>query len=265
MEDKSRIASILNADSLDFSDCGFQSFYLSELDVERTVDFDLPENLRLGHLVERIVAELIKSSVNYEVKYKNLQIVDKRKTIGEIDFIVEEKATNKLIHIELAYKFYLFDPGISSEMTDNWIGPNRKDSLSKKIDKLRTKQFPLLYHNSIVARLNQIDIAEVSQALCLLVSLFVPYKYEHQVSPRYKRAVKGYYINMEIFARLDKEDIFYYLPPKKEWGMEPSENESWFDFSGIKKDMYRLLGEKHAPLCWQKHKGSFSQFFIVWW
>jgi hypothetical protein len=31
--------------------------------------------------------------------------------------------------MELAYKFYLFDPSISSEPINNWIGPNRNDSL----------------------------------------------------------------------------------------------------------------------------------------
>jgi hypothetical protein len=35
--------------------------------------------------------------------------------------------------MELAYKFYLFDPSISSEPINNWIGPNR-NSLQEKLE-----------------------------------------------------------------------------------------------------------------------------------
>jgi hypothetical protein len=35
--------------------------------------------------------------------------------------------------MELAYKFYLFDPSISSEPINNWIG-NRNDSLQEKLE-----------------------------------------------------------------------------------------------------------------------------------
>jgi hypothetical protein len=44
----------------------------------------------LGHLVEKIVAELIKASTNYKVLYENIQVKIK-KTIGEIDFIMKIK------------------------------------------------------------------------------------------------------------------------------------------------------------------------------
>jgi hypothetical protein len=46
--------------------------------------------------------------------YENIQVIEDKKTIGEIDFIIEDKNTKQVIHMELAYKFYL-DPSISSE------------------------------------------------------------------------------------------------------------------------------------------------------
>jgi hypothetical protein len=64
--------------------------------------------------------------------YENIQVIEDKKTIGEIDFIIEDKNTKQVIHMELAYKFYLFDPSISSEPINNWIGPNRDDSLQEK-------------------------------------------------------------------------------------------------------------------------------------
>ena len=107
-------------------------------------------------MVEKIISELIKSSNNYKVLYENIQIIEGKKTIGEIDFFIKNTTTKRLIHMELAYKFYLYDPKISSEQLNNWIGPNRNDSLKYKLEKLQKKQFPLLYHNSAKSKLNNI-------------------------------------------------------------------------------------------------------------
>lgn len=265
MKTKSRIASIVKANSLDFSITGLQTFDLSALNLVRDLEFQLPTNLRLGHLVEKIVSELIKSSTNYKVLYENTQIIEDTKTIGEIDFIIKDEGTKQLIHMELAYKFYLFDPSISSEPINNWIGPNRNDSLKEKLEKLKTKQFPLLYDNCTKSTFDTIAIDEVSQALCLLVSLFIPYEYKGSFSPIYEKAIKGYYLNLKTFVSLDNPGKNYYIPSKNEWGMDPSENEIWTDFNGIEKHIKTCIGEKQAPLCWQKHKDSYLEFFIVWW
>lgn len=265
MKTKSRIASVLNASNLDFSITGLPAFNLSELDLTTELEFQLPTNLRLGHLAEKIVAELIKSSTNYQMLYENVQVMEEKNTIGEIDFIVKNRITKQLIHVELAYKFYLFDPSISSNPIDNWIGPNRNDSLQEKLEKIKSKQFPLLYHSGAKSIFNNIDLDEVSQALCLLVSLFIPYQYKASFSPIYERAIKGYYLNFETFSSLDHTAKNYYIPPKREWGMDPSENGIWTDFSGVEKYISTSLQEKKAPLCWQKYKDSYAAFFIIWW
>jgi hypothetical protein len=265
MNTKSRIDSILKANSLDFSITGLQSFNLSELQLEPDLDFHLPTNIRLGHLAEKIVSELIKSSANFKVLYENIQIIENKKTIGEIDFIIEEINTRQVIHLELAYKFYLFDPSISSELINNWIGPNRNDSLREKLDKLKSKQLPLLYDNCAKAKFNDIVIDEVSQAICFCVSLFIPYEYKGEFSPIYKNAIKGYYLNLETFTDLDHSSNEYHLPSKKEWGMEPCKNEIWTDFAGIEKDLHTIVNKQQSPLCWQKQNDSYTTFFIVWW
>ena len=265
MKTKSRIESILKANSLDFSITGLQTFNLSELKLETDLDFQLPNNIRLGHLAEKIVSELIKASTNYKVLYENIQLIEDKKTIGEIDFIIEEIITKQVIHMELAYKFYLFDPSISSEPINNWIGPNRNDSLREKLEKLKRKQFPLLYHKRTKSKFDDIVIDNVRQALCLLVSLFIPYEYKASFSPIYKKAIKGFYLNLETFTSLDNSVKAYHLPSKKEWGMNPSEHEIWTDFKGVEKYINRSIKEKQAPLCWQKYKDSYLAFFIVWW
>jgi hypothetical protein len=265
MKTKSRIASIVQATSLDFSITGFQNFDLSKLNIVTDLEFQLPTNVRLGHLVEKIVSELIKASTNYNLLYENIQLINDKKTIGEIDFIIEDVDKKQLIHIELAYKFYLFDPRISSELLKNWIGPNRNDSLIQKLDKLKTKQFPLLYHPLARSQFNTIEINNTSQALCLLVSLFIPYEYKPHFSATYQKAIKGYYLNVKTFISLDTVTKSYYIPSKKEWGMDPSENKIWTDFNSIEKYVCTSIKNKQSLLCWQKHNESYLAFFIVWW
>jgi hypothetical protein len=265
MKTKSRIASILQATNLEFTVTSMPSFDLSKLELPTCIELELPINLRLGHLVEKIVAGLFKKSSNYKLLYENTQILNHKETIGELDFIVQEHYTEQVIHLELAYKFYLFDPNISSEPLHNWIGPNRNDSLKEKLDKLKAKQFPLLYHDCTRATLNTIEIDKVSQALCLLVSLFIPFEFKEKFSPIYKKGIVGYYINFETFIDLHTVNKSYYLPVKKEWGIVPSENETWFGLENIQKSVAIHLQDKQAPLCWQVVNGIYSQFFIVWW
>jgi hypothetical protein len=244
---------------------GLQTFDLARLNLITIPDFELPNNLRLGHLAEVVVSELIKASTNYNVLYENVQLVEDNKTIGEIDFILEDAHTKQLLHMELAYKFYLYDPNISSEPINNWIGPNRNDSLIKKLEKVKNKQFPLLFRNSAKLMIKKIDVGEVSQALCCLVSLYIPYGYSASFSPEYEPAIKGYYLNFEKFIDFNHSEKYYYIPPKLEWGIDPADNENWTDFNGIEKYINTCMKEKQALLCWQKYGGIYLSFFIVWW
>jgi hypothetical protein len=265
MNNKSRITSILKAVSLDTSITGLSTFDLSVLDLPTDFDFTLPSNVRLGHLAEKVVSELIKASANYKLLFENVQIIENKNTIGEIDFIIEEIKTKQIIHLELAYKFYLFDPSLSSQPINNWIGPNRNDSLIQKLGKLKTKQFPLLHHPSAKSAFENIEIEKASKALCLLASLFVPYEYQGHFDSSYEKAIKGYYLNFERFAAIDHPAKAYHIPAKKEWGIEPAENEVWTDFAGVENHIRRSIEEKQATLCWQKLNDGFTSFFIVWW
>ena len=265
MKTKSRIASILKATYLESSVTGIPSFDLSLLDVATNLKVDLPTKLRLGHLIEKIVAELIKNSNTYDLLYENIQIIENKKTLGELDFIIKEKSSDHIIHLELAYKFYLFDPNISSETLNNWIGPNRNDSLREKLEKLKTKQFPLLFHDCTRLTLDTLAIDTVSQAVCFLVSLYIPFEYKAKFSAAYQKGIKGYYFNWEKFSEQHNDNKTYYLPLKKEWGMEPTDNRTWHDFSTVEKNIRLHLQNQQSPLCWQKDKGCYTQFFIVWW
>jgi len=69
---------------------------------------------------------------DYTILAKNLQIIAEKKTLGELDFIVEAPA-NEFIHIEMVYKFYLYDPDRKGSWIEKLVGPNLKDHLSFKV------------------------------------------------------------------------------------------------------------------------------------
>ena len=265
MNNSSRITSILSTPNLDSSITGWPSFALSTLDLGSDLEVSLPTDLRLGHLIERVFSFLIQSSVNYDILYENIQLTENRQTIGELDFILSHRPSKALIHVELAYKFYLYDPRISSEKIHNWVGPNRNDSLKEKLDKINHKQFPLLYHPAATDKLAPVAGKDITQKLCFLVSLFVPYQCDIRFPAAYQQAIQGYYINGEKFVGLDHTGKTYYLPPKKEWGIDPSEHDTWQDFNQIQAQLSKSMAEQNARLCWQKYQDSYTAFFVVWW
>ena len=265
MNSKQRIRSIREAKTLDTSITGFPTFELSQLELNTDLDFQLPINLRLGHLVERIVSRLVNASSNYKLLYENLQIRNNEKTIGELDFIIQEYSSGQTLHVELAYKFYLYDPSISDQMINNWIGPNRKDSLIEKLVKLKRHQFPLLFMNNTRTRVKEIEIDKTEQALCLVALLFIPYKSEAKFNIEYKRNIKGYYLDVETFRALNHSGCKYCIPDKRAWGIEPATNKVWYNLDDMQQRIDSVLEEKQSLLCWRKEKETYTQFFVVWW
>jgi uncharacterized protein len=265
MSQKSRISSIINTQQLSESITNFPTFDLAQLNIEETLDFELPTNLRLGHLAERVVSGLIKSSSNFNLLHENVQLIENKTTIGELDFIVKNLESGEIIHFELAYKFYLLDPSLSQNQINNWIGPNRRDSLIEKLEKLKSKQFPLLHHDCTQDTLSDLKVNNLSQSLCFLISLFVPHEFKENLTPEFAKAVKGYYADYATFQKMHNASKYYFLPHKKEWGIDPSENERWMTFEEINEELTFSIAEKQSPLIWQKEGSTFSELFVVWW
>lgn len=265
MNSKARIASILQASHLGEAITGIPTFDLATVGAVADTVADLPDNLRLGHLVERVVSQLLHASKRYRVVYENVQLMDESRTIGEIDFVIEDLASRQIIHIELAYKFYLYDPTIGQSDVDRWIGPNRNDTLQKKLQKLRDVQLPLLYNRLAAAHLSAVSIPEVVQSLCLLVALFVPYGYAGSMRSAYSNAVKGYYLGIEAFLQLDDSEKEYYIPLKREWGMDPADHLQWGGLAVVADSIKGSIAERRSVLCWQKSGEFYTTIFVVWW
>jgi len=265
MTNKARIESILTSYSLDEQITGFTTFQLNQLELEEEINFILPTNLRLGHLAEKVISQAIRASGNYKMLHENVQVKEGKVTIGELDFILQNSKTDKILHLEIAYKFYLFDPSISSNDFENWVGPNRNDSLAKKLQKLKSRQFPLLNHPATHSTLPHLNCEHISQALCLITSLYLPFGYKRQIDPQYQKAVRGYYTGIEYFKIQHNPKKTYQIPSRKEWGIDPCENKNWFALDEVLESIELSIANKQCSLIWQKEENTYSEFFVIWW
>tara|TARA_Y100001954_G_scaffold196733_1_gene213249 strand:+ start:7703 stop:8044 length:342 start_codon:yes stop_codon:yes gene_type:complete len=74
--------------------------------------YEFPPNPRLGKRVEFILKQLLLNGQNYTLLGDNIVLKNKKRTIGEVDFLLQQSNVN--IHLELAFKFYLFDETLAS-------------------------------------------------------------------------------------------------------------------------------------------------------
>ena len=229
---------------------------------------EISPNLVLGKRAEVFFAEAIKQSSTYEVIAQNLQLIHENQTLGEFDFFLKEKSTQQLIHTELVYKFYVYDPSFENEL-DRWIGPNRKDTLLKKVEHLKSHQFPLLYREESTTLIQQqeIELGKIEQQVCFLANLFVPKSLlQHQFEFINNDCILGYWLHEHEFTEAEYGEFQFYSPKKPDWPVEPQHHQDWKSFHEILKDAKYLLQHQKAALIWmKKDEYTFERFFVVWW
>ena len=264
---KSRIESIIHTSTIGITIPNVKTLELADLNGAEIQNLpDLP-NLRLGKQIERIFALLIDNSTNYSILKENVQVIENKVTVGEIDFIIQNNLTKQISHLEIVYKFYLYDPNQSTNELEKWIGPNRKDSFIEKFEKLKLKQFPLLFKPQTKPYLDEYTIQNMAQKLCFMANLFVPLSMlDQQFSHINNSAISGYWLTYRNFISQDHKKQHFYLPKKQHWGIEPQFNSEWFSYSDIILQIDDTLERQFSPLCWIKiNESTFEQCFIVWW
>lgn len=217
---------------------------------------------RLGKLIEQIFEGYIEQSHEYSILLKNIQIIDNKKTIGELDFILED-SEQKIFHCELAYKFYLW----KADEKGNWVGPNLKDALYKKTTKLLEHQFPLIEHpitKKILADQN-ISTDKIVQMLCLKAQLFLPTNFNQKLTPAEKTCVSGFYCNFQEFQTI-YEGALFHIPAKMNWHILPKFNKIWQSMETTLPALKASLERSFSPLVWIKRSEKlYEKCFVIWW
>ena len=222
----------------------------------------------LGKRMEIFFKEILKISKNHEVLINNLQIFRDKITLGEIDFIVQNLINAEQLHVELVYKFYVYDPGYQDEIT-RWIGPNRKDSLHQKIKKLQSQQFALIQQPETAQTLSNygVNISDLIQEVCFKANLFVPRTLLNNTFPLINNdCIAGYYLKLEEFNAEEFKEELYYIPKKQDWPSLPEHNKTWNSYDEVQEELSSITAKKRAPLVWRKLKDrNYERFFVVWW
>jgi len=124
----------------------------------------------VGNYFEKLVALWLTETPQLERLIQHLTVYDNKRTIGEFDFLFYDTSTQSSFHWEVAIKFYLqYKHGDQIE----YLGPNAKDSLAKKVNKMLNQQLDLSQNPHASLYLH--DYPKPIHPLCLLKGyLFYP-------------------------------------------------------------------------------------------
>jgi hypothetical protein len=93
---------------------------------------------RLGFYFERLYRVLLEDLLGWNILLQNRQIQSHGRTIGELDFVVHNRSEDRIEHHEIAIKYYL---GVTEQSGGTlWYGPNAKDRLDLKTDRMLRMQ-----------------------------------------------------------------------------------------------------------------------------
>ena len=228
-------------------------------------NLEINPKIRLGKYIERFVSFQLQQISSIKILAENIQIQKNKITLGEIDCLL----LNDLqpIHLEIIYKFYLYDNTVGNNEIEHFIGPNRKDSLIEKLIKLKEKQLPLLYSNECKDYLHTLNlkVSDIKQRVYFKAQLFVPFSEQNiKLKELNSNCIVGFYINIKELQEFI--NCKFYIPNKKDWLLNPKVNVNWIDFNVFLLKSNEYLERKFSPLCWiKKRNGEINKFFLVWW
>lgn len=124
------------------------------------------KNKRLGFYAESLLSFFFQTFSHIELLLQNFQIIEEKRTIGEIDFIIRYK--KEVIHIECAVKYYLLKDIKLKEDNSQWVGPRLRDNLELKIKKIVEHQLPLGRRTEVQEKIN----ATIDESYLLLNGIF---------------------------------------------------------------------------------------------
>lgn len=238
------------------------------IDLEGFKPKPIPSKIRLGHQMEYVFKQLLEFSDTYEVLLHNLPIKDGKRTIGEIDFILKNLETQKLIHVELTYKFYIINPDIS-EPIHQLMGPNKRDMFFTKMEKIKNEQFSLLHTAQGTEALQALGLKvnEIEHQTCYKGQLFAPYNAEKvHIRPLNRKCIVGYWLKFTAFKTEEFKAYQYYIPFKSQWVIKPHDRVPWSSHYETLLDINLRMLKESAPMIWVKRDdGSIYKMFVVWW
>ena len=254
---------------------GLEQFLLEHGKLDFSRLWPVPKKLRLGHQVEHIYLQLLKASNKYKVLAHSIQLIEYKQTLGELDFIIKSLETDEIIHIELAYKFYLLDLNVESTLEGSLVGPNRSDAFTYKIDKTKNKQMPLLYSNAAkkllenVAKKKQlkIDVDAIIQKVAFYAQIYIPFdSKEKEIGSLNSQCIAGSHMPLNRFVSEDFEAYRFHFPNKSEWIHIPHHDVKWMNYESAISVIKERHGIGRSPMLWVRERNEeLFKIFVTHW
>jgi hypothetical protein len=194
--------------------------WLSELDAEPK---DLLEwlaarqNPRLGVYFESLVEFWLRHANPDHRLIPHLQVKDAQRTVGEFDYLLEHDDKHHIAHWEVAVKFYLYYQHADGNIL--WYGPNSRDRLDIKLERLLQHQLRLSSYPAAADTLRHAGLTlPVLPQLLLKGCLFYPAQSDWRNPPANNalsaRHLRGWWTYLDSFEipNAGGERRWLYLP-----------------------------------------------------
>ena len=221
------------------------------------------EKIRLGQRVERFVTTELIQNNTIKILSENPQIqTENRQTIGELDCLFLEG--EQPVHLEIQFKFYLYDATLGSTEIDHCIGPMRRDTLNEKLQKLKEKQLPLLFAKETKPLLDRLNLKaeDFSQKIYFKAQIFVPFGKQIELKTLNQDCIYGFYFKYDKLYEF--KDCKFYKPKKTDWLLDVTLNVDWRTYDAILPELKVFQTEGYSPMLWlKKPSGVIAKCFIV--
>lgn len=203
----------------------------------------------LGKRFESMLEFFFKTNPRFDVLAANVQLRQNNDTYGEIDFVVRDVWHDRVIHLEVACKFYL--SAKNSPKWSLWKGPNPSDTLELKMNKLHDQ---LAITTSAVGReylqTHRIPTPEpvllMKGAFHHHISNITVAKHPKFASARYN---SGWWCHQREFDQLDNPHLRWAKLEKESWLCPQSLRDSQtIDFQQVKHVVDQHFTKHHRSL-----------------
>lgn len=166
---------------------------------------------KLGWYAEKLMEYFFSNFDDFRLIANNIQLFENKITKGEIDFLIEDILAKTITQVELATKYYI-------KYNGQYIGPNAKDNLEKKYNRL--------VHHQLLKETPE-DILRITgnqkiSAAKFLVKGIIFYPYDSFIVEDFKYPTylnrnhqKGWHLCFSEFLLYDFSTLHYI--PKSEW------------------------------------------------
>lgn len=177
----------------------------------------------MGSYFETLFSFAIEHLSTLIIQLEHVQIQEAGKTLGEIDILV--KTPNGEFHqFEIAIKFYLERPDLAPH---DWIGPNKNDSLLKKVTRAREHQLTMLHTKEGIAILEAVAKGQPAQASLLMFGrLYLALCDEASIRNWLLQTELGGWVRLSDLESLAPLFSHYIVLEKPHWMANPQRNAS---------------------------------------